>query len=189
MTETVIKTPRLVLRSWRDSDLAPFAALNADPRVMAPLMGAISRARSDALARSIRDHEAEHGYTLWAVEVPDEAPFVGFVGLRWFTVDVPCAPAVEIGWRLARDHWGKGYATEAARAAMAAAFTRFGLDHLISITAHINARSITVMQKLGMSRDPGEDFDHPLVPADDPLHRHLVMRRTREDWARNHHKA
>jgi RimJ/RimL family protein N-acetyltransferase len=179
---TVLTTERLILRPWRDDDLAPFAALNADPHVAATLGGVMDRAASDALAARIRDHFDAHGFGLWAVEVPDVAPFVGFVGLSRPRFAAHFTPCVEIGWRLAFAHWGKGYATEAARAALAFGFERTGLDEIVSFTAATNARSRAVMERLGMRRDPADDFDHPNLPEDHPLRRHVLYRLPRTQW-------
>ena len=171
-----LRTARLVLRDWRDDDLAPFAALNADPAVMAHFPAPLSRHESDAMAARIRAAIAERGFGFWAVEAPGVAPFVGFVGLSVPGFDAPFTPCVEIGWRLARAHWGRGYATEAARAALADAFGRLGLAEVVAFTVPANAPSRAVMTRLGMTRDPADDFDHPLLPAGHPLRRHVLYR-------------
>ena len=172
----VLRTARLVLRGWRPDDLAPFAALNADPEVMEHLPGVLDRERSDALAGRIGAHFAREGFGLWAVEVAGGAPFIGFVGLSRVPFDAHFTPAVEVGWRLARAAWGFGYATEAARAAVAFGFDRVGLDEIVSFTVAANRRSRAVMARLGMHRDPADDFDHPLVGPDDHLRRHVLYR-------------
>ena len=136
-----LRTERLVLRAWRDEDLAPFAALNADPQVMEHFASAPSAAESDAMVERIRRHFAAHGFGLWAVEVPGVAAFVGYVGLVYVPFAAPFTPAVEVGWRLAAEHWGRGYATEAARGALEIAFDRFQLEHIVSITVPANQRS------------------------------------------------
>jgi ribosomal-protein-alanine N-acetyltransferase len=166
----------LVLRGWRDGDLAPFAALNADPGVMEHLPAVLSRAESDALAARIRAELTERGFGLWAVELPGEAGFIGFTGLALPRFEAHFTPCVEVGWRLARAHWGRGYATEAARAALAHGFGALGLDEVVSFTAVGNARSRHVMQKLGMTRDPADDFEHPGLPPGHPLRRHVLYR-------------
>ena len=195
----VIRTARLVLRPWRDSDLAPFAALNADPEVMRFLPGVLDRAASDALVERIRAHFDRHGFGLWAVEVADVKPFIGYVGLAVPRFDAAFTPCVEIGWRLARSSWGFGYATEAARAVLDFAFTTARLDEVVSFTVPANTRSLAVMQRIGLTHDPADDFDHPLLPSDDPLKRHVLYRLTREQWlalsetgardARNHARS
>jgi RimJ/RimL family protein N-acetyltransferase len=171
----VLRTDRLLLRGWHEDDLEPFAELNADPRVMEHFVAPLTHEQSDSFVRDrIVPGFVERGYGLWAVEVPHGARFIGFVGLSdprfsaWFT------PCTEVGWRLARGHWGRGYATEAARAAVAFGFDEVGLDELVSFTAPANTRSIAVMERLGMSL--AGEFEHPSVPAGHPLRRHLLYR-------------
>ena len=180
-----IRTKRLILRHWRDDDLEPFAKVNADPDVMAHLPTVLDRTGSDALAARIREHFDRYGFGLWAVEVPHVQPFIGFVGLAVPRFDAPFTPCVEIGWRLARAHWGTGYATEAARAALEIGFGPAGLDEIVSFTVTANVRSIAVMERLAMTRDPGDDFDHPALPAGHRLSRHVLYRLPRDRWA--HH--
>jgi RimJ/RimL family protein N-acetyltransferase len=171
-----IRTPRLLLRPWRDEDLPAFAALNADPKVMEFFPKPLDRAESDALAARIRDHFARRGFGLWAVEVPGIADFIGFVGLAVPGFEAHFTPCVEVGWRLAREHWGRGCATEAARAALEFGFLRLGLDEIVSYTVPANRRSRGVMERLGMTRAPADDFDHPLLPEGHPLRRHVLYR-------------
>lgn len=175
-----LRTHRLLLRRWHEADLDAFAAMNADPEVMRHFPAPLDRAASDALAARADAHLAEHGWGLWAVEVRDDAThpghFAGFTGLAPVRPDVPAAPAVEVGWRLARWAWGSGYATEAARAALGVAFDRLGLPEVVSLTATTNTRSQAVMQRLGMTRDPADDFEHPALPAGHPLRRHVLYR-------------
>lgn len=169
-----LRTHRLLLRAWRDDDLAPFAALNADPEVMRYLPAKLERADSDALAARIRARFDDDEVALWAVEAAGE--FIGFTGLSRVTAAAPCAPAVEIGWRLARAAWGHGYATEAARAALADGFGRVGLADVVSFTAATNQRSRAVMRRLGMTRDVEGDFEHPALPPGNPLRPHVLYR-------------
>jgi RimJ/RimL family protein N-acetyltransferase len=174
-----LETERLVLRRWRDSDLDAYAALNADPEVMEHFPSTLTR---DESRRSIEIIEArfdELGYGLWAAEVPGLASCVGFIGLNPVTFDAPFAPAVEVGWRLGRRYWGHGYATEGARAALAFGFDTLGLDEIVSFTTPGNRRSWRVMQKLGMTRDPADDFDHPVIADGHPLRRHVLYRISR----------
>jgi len=174
-------TPRLVLRQWRESDKAPFAELNADPVVMEHFPAPLTRDQSDALAGRCAERLRSDGYGLWAVEVRTSGEFIGFVGLavpRWESAFTPCT---EIGWRLAGSAWGHGYATEAANAAMAMAFGPAGLDEVVSFTTVRNLRSRQVMERIGMIRDPSEDFDHPSV-TDGPLRRHVLYRLDRSGW-------
>ncbi|HEY4395063.1 MAG TPA: GNAT family N-acetyltransferase [Polyangia bacterium] len=172
----VLQTERLILRPWRDKDLAPFAALNADPRVREHFPSCLTRAQSDASAQKIRAAFDARGYGLWAVEVSGGAPFIGFIGLAEPSFTAPFTPCVEIGWRLAHATWGLGYATEGAHGVLACAFERLGLTELVSMTTPANARSRRVMEKLGMQRDPAEDFDHPNLPPRSPLRRHVLYR-------------
>ena len=139
----------------------------------------LDRAASDAVAHRLRARFAAQGWGLWAVEVPGEVDFAGFVGLNPAPESVPFGPAIEVGWRLAPARWGKGYATEGARAAIAFAFGRLGLDEVVSFTVPANRRSIAVMERLGLTRDPADDFDHPGLPDGHPLRRHVLYRRRR----------
>jgi ribosomal-protein-alanine N-acetyltransferase len=177
-----LRTERLLLRAWRDEDLLPFAALNADQRVMEFFPSLLSRAESDLLAARIRVTLDERGYGLWALEAPGIAPFVGFVGLSVPSYQTHFTPCVEVGWRLAHEHWGHGYALEGARAATRFAFHGLELDELVSFTVPTNLRSRRVMEKLGMTRDPADDFDHPRISAGHPLRRHVLYRLRRSDY-------
>lgn len=173
---------RLLLRPWRDADLEPFAALNADPRVMEHLPAVLSRAESDALAERIRASFEEQGLAPWAVEVPGAQPFIGFAGLGRPTFEAPFTPCVEVAWRLAAAHWGQGYATEAAEAALGYGFGPLALPEILSFTVPANLRSRRVMEKLGMSHAPADSFDHPRLPEGHPLRRHLLYRLGRVQW-------
>jgi RimJ/RimL family protein N-acetyltransferase len=169
---------RVLLRGWVPEDLAPFAALNADPRVMEHFPSPLTRAESDAFLRErIVSQFADMGFGLWAVEVPEVAPFVGYVGLLVHTFEAEFTPCVEIGWRLAVSHWGNGYATEAARVAIAFGFEEAGLNEIVSFTVPANRRSVAVMERLGMSY-VGE-FDHPKLPPGHRLRRHVLYQLSR----------
>lgn len=169
---------RVLLRDWVLDDLEPFAALNADPRVMEHYPSLLTRAESDALVRErIVPQFADRGFGLWAVEVPEVAPFIGYVGLSVPTFEAEFTPCVEIGWRLACPYWGNGYATESARAAIAFGFDESGLDEIVSFTVPANRRSVAVMERLGMSHS-GE-FDHPKLPVGHRLRRHVLYRLSR----------
>jgi RimJ/RimL family protein N-acetyltransferase len=178
-----VSTKRLRLRRWRPEDREPFAQLNADPKVVEYLPGALSRAESDALVTRIEAGWYEYGYGLWAVEVPGVAPFVGFVGLSTADFDARFTPAVEVGWRLDARAWGSGYATEAGRAALAYGFDDVGLNEIVSFTAQGNTRSRRVMERLGMRHDPADDFDHPRVAEASHLRRHVLYRLDRDSWS------
>ncbi|HEX4817898.1 MAG TPA: GNAT family N-acetyltransferase [Nonomuraea sp.] len=171
-----METERLIMRRWREEDREPFAAMNADPEVMEHFPAPLTREQSDAFVDRIERQFDERGYSLWALEERATGRFIGFTGLAWQAFDAPFLPAAEVGWRLTRPAWGHGYATEAARRAVAYAFAEAGLDEIISMTAATNARSRAVMERLGMTRDPAEDFDHPYVPDGSPLARHVLYR-------------
>jgi ribosomal-protein-alanine N-acetyltransferase len=170
-----LKTERLLLRRWRDADRAPFAEMNADPIVMEHFFSTRTRAESDDLVDRIEATFDRDGYGLWAVEVED-GRFAGFVGLWPTPPELPFSPAVEVGWRLARHAWGRGLATEGARAALADGWDRVGLDEVVSMTTTTNLRSQAVMAKLGMTRDPSEDFPMPSIPEGHPLRTHVLYR-------------
>lgn len=176
-----IETTRLVMREWRDEDREPFAALNQDPEVMRHFPSALTPHESDALVDRIRSHWGLAGYGLWAVEADDG--FVGFVGLSSPPWEASFTPCVEVGWRLARHVWGRGYATEAARAALAWGFANVDLprDEIVSFTTVGNTASRRVMEKIGLRHDPAADFDHPTLP-DWEHRRHVLYRVTRTDW-------
>ncbi|HRX86853.1 MAG TPA: GNAT family N-acetyltransferase [Phycisphaerae bacterium] len=179
MKPATLQTSRLLLRPWRDADLPDFAALNADPRVMEFMPAMLTRAESDSAAAALRDHFARHGFGRWAVEIPGISDFIGFVGLHHVAFTAPFTPCVEIAWRLAAPHWGQGYATEAAQAALAFAFETLQLDEVVAFTVPTNTRSRRVMERLGMTRNPGEDFEHPKLPPGHPLRHHVLYRCTR----------
>lgn len=171
-----IRTERLRLRRFRDSDREPFAALNADPRVMEHFRGPLDRAASDDFVDRIEACFATRGYGLWAVEVVGGADFIGFVGLWDATFDAPFTPAVEVGWRLAAHAWGHGYATEAAIASVDDGFVRCDLSEILSFTTVANRRSRAVMERIGLVHQPGEDFEHPSLPEGHPVRPHVLYR-------------
>ena len=168
-----LRTPRLVLRRWRDADRAPFAVMNADPVVMEHFPATLTREQSDALVDRIEAHFDEHGYGLWALDA--DGAFLGFTGLVWQTYEASFTPALEVGWRLVRSAWGHGYATEAATAALALGLER--VDSVISTTAVSNVRSRRVMQRLGMRFE--RQFEHPRVPEGHPVRPHVLYRTSR----------
>lgn len=174
----MIVTDRLLMRDWRVEDLEPFAALNADPEVMEHFPAPLTRMESDAFAARIQERLDEQGYGLWALEVRATGEFIGFTGLVLQTFPAHFTPAVEVGWRLARAAWGHGYAQEAARVALDLGFDEVGLDEIVSMTSTTNVRSQRVMQRIGMHRDPADDFDHPNVPHGSHLVRHVLYRIT-----------
>jgi RimJ/RimL family protein N-acetyltransferase len=171
-----LSSGRIYLRRWRDEDREAFAAMNSDRRVMEFFPSRLSRVESDALAGRIQEHFREQGFGLWAIEIPDVAPFIGFAGLTVPRFSARFTPCVEVGWRLAFEHWGRGYATEAARLALAYGFGSLALSEVVSFTSTGNHRSRAVMERLGMRRDPADDFDHPALPESHPLRRHVIYR-------------
>ncbi|MEO8273700.1 MAG: GNAT family N-acetyltransferase [Chloroflexota bacterium] len=182
MTIPELATQRLLLRGWRESDRDAFAAMNADPVVMEHFPSRLDRAGSDAFMDRITAHWTTRGFGLWAVERTTDGAFLGFVGLTDPGFEASFMPAIEIGWRFARDGWGKGYATEAARAALVFGFESLARTEIVSFTAPANTRSIAVMERLGMTRDAAHDFDHPRVPVGHPLRRHVLYRLARGSY-------
>ncbi|MBT2326241.1 GNAT family N-acetyltransferase [Variovorax paradoxus] len=175
-----LRTSRLRLRAWRAEDLTPFAELNADPEVSEHLLGPITRAMSDSLVERIARHFEREGFGLWAVEAPSVANFIGMVGISVPGFTAPFTPCVEVGWRLARRFWGHGFASEAAQAALAFGFENVGLVEIVAMTVPDNTRSQAVMLRLGMTRDPADDFEHPLVPAGHRLAQHVLYRLSKD---------
>lgn len=184
-----LRTPRLLLRPWRPEDLEPFAELNADPRVMEHFPAPLDRRESDALAAWTAEAVERQGWGRWALEVVETGAFIGFTGLAHPTFDAHFTPTIEISWRLAHHAWGRGYATEAATAALTFAFDGLGVDEVVSYTATVNHRSSAVMERLGMSHDPDDDFDHPLLEQGHRLCRHLLYRLPAERWHERHGRS
>jgi RimJ/RimL family protein N-acetyltransferase len=183
--DVALRTDRLLLRSWRPEDRMAFRELNADPRVMRWFPSTLSARESDAVADHIEEMLAAQGWGLWAVEVVGVAPFIGLIGLNRADETLGY-PVVEVGWRLAAAHWGHGYATEGARAAIRYGFEELELEDIVAITSVGSAGSQRVMTKLGMTRQPALDFDHPRLPATSPLVRHMLYRVTRAAFAAHH---
>ena len=178
-----LSTPRLLLRRWCAADREPFAQLNSDPAVMEHLPALLTRAESDGLIARIEDGFDERGYGLWALELRATGELVGFAGLEVPSFAAHFTPAVEIGWRLARSAWGQGYAAEAAKASLAFGFEQAGIGEIVSFTSTANARSQAVMRRLGMTRNPADDFDHPDLAQGHPLRRHVLYRIAASYWA------
>lgn len=173
-------TDRLLLRRWRDADRLPFQRLNADPRVMEFMPSQLAPEASDELIVHIEEHFEQHGFGPFAAELREDGAFLGYIGLYLPTFDAAFMPAIEIGWRLSADDWGRGLATEGARAVVRHAFAELGLASLVSFTVPQNLRSRRVMEKLGMLHDPRDDFDHPRLPDGHPLRRHVLYRLARQ---------
>lgn len=175
------ETERLFMRQWRESDLVPFAQLNADPRVMEFFPALLDRAQSDAIAERCTRLIAERGWGFWAVELKQSGAFLGFVGLHVPSAELPFSPCVEIGWRLAYPYWGKGLATEAAKESLRVGFELLQLPEIVAFTALGNARSRAVMQRIGM-QDTATRFEHPSLELTSPLRPHCLYRITAEQW-------
>lgn len=176
---TELYTPRLLLRPWKPEDAEPFAAMNADLEVMEHFPGCLSRIESEAMIERMVHHMRTKGWGLWAIEAPGVAPLIGFCGLWTVSFEAPFTPAVEIGWRLARPYWGHGYAFEAATAAMNFGFDALNLQEIVSFTIPANIRSWRLMERIGMTHNPADDFDHPRLPEGHPMRRHVLYRKTR----------
>lgn len=176
---SVIETERLILRQWQETDLEPFAQLNADIRVREYFPGLLSREDSDALVKLMSNHIERCGWGFWAATLIQTGDFIGFIGLEDVQFIAPfnkILPAVEIGWRLSFNYWGNGYATEGALAALKYGYETLNLDEIVSFTTIGNMRSRNVMEKIGMHHDPQDDFDHPRLVEGHPLRRHVLYR-------------
>ena len=173
-----LRTDRLRLRQWLASDREAFARLNADARVMEYLPAVLSRDESDALAVRIEAHIDQQGWGLWAVEIPSVTSFAGYIGLSTPRFDAHFTPCTEIGWRLASDFWGFGYATEGALAVLAFGFRTLRLDEIVSFTVPGNLPSRRVMERIGMAHNPSDDFENPTLPAGHRLRRQVLYRMT-----------
>lgn len=181
-TSPVLRTERLILRPWRAEDVDHYAGMSADPRVMEYFPRLLDRTECEEGFGRVTRHFAQHGFGFWAIELPGIAPFIGFVGLAVPTFESHFTPCVEIGWRLAYAHWGKGCATEGARASLAFGFEQLKLNEIVAFAVAGNRRSLAVMERLGMTHDPADDFDHPKFEAGHPLRRHVLYRLPRSKW-------
>ena len=174
-------TERLRLRNWIEADTEPFATMSADPEVMEFFPSILERAEAEVFATRVRAKIDERGWGLWAVERQSDRRFIGFVGLQPVREQMPFAPAIEVGWRLAREFWGNGYATEAATACLEFAFGQLGFDEIVSFTTQANWRSIAVMRRIGLA-DRGQDFEHPILPRGHRLRPHVLYGTTADEW-------
>jgi RimJ/RimL family protein N-acetyltransferase len=172
----MIDTERLILRPWRHADREPFARITADPRVMEFFPAVLTGEQSDALIDRCDAHYRDHGFTFFAAELRATGELIGFIGLARTPFEAHFTPCVEIGWRLAFEHWNRGLATEGARAALRYGFEQLNLAEIVALTVPANIRSRRVMEKLGMARDPADDFDHPNIPSGNPLQHHVLYR-------------
>lgn len=182
MTEPIeLTTPRLRLRAWREEDKAAMGRINSDPEVMRYSASGTSQADTDQAIERMRGHFAEHGWGFWAGELRQTGELIGFNGVR-LERGYPFSPCIEAGWRLARPHWGRGYASEAARACRDFAFRLLGADEVIAVTSLVNLASQALMRRVGMQCDPAREFDHPRVPQGHPLRRHCLFAISPEQW-------
>ncbi len=172
----MIDTPRLLLRPWRDADRDPFFRITSDPRVMEFFPAPLTREQSDALVGRCQAHFDQHEFTFFAAELRETGELTGFIGLAHTPFESHFTPCVEIGWRLAFEYWGRGLATEGARASLRYGFEQLQLPEIVALTVPANVRSRRVMEKLGMTRDPADDFDHPRLPPGHPLRAHVLYR-------------
>ena len=177
--DRALETPRLILRGWRPGDRESFYRINSDPRVMQHFPACLSRSESDGLADRIQAHFARRGFGLYAADLRETGEFGGFIGLSVPSFHAHFTPCVEIGWRLSADLWNRGLATEGARTILQFAFETLALNEVVSFTVSANMASRRVMEKLGMTHDPADDFDHPLLPEGHPLRRHVLYRGAR----------
>jgi 3-dehydroquinate dehydratase / shikimate dehydrogenase len=180
-----IKTNRLILRQWCEEDLEPFANLNSDPRVREFFPKLLNRYESDTSVKNMSDHISRTGWRFWAASLIQTGEFIGFIGLEDVHFAAPfneLAPAVEIGWRLAFNYWGKGYATEGAKAALQYGFEKLHLPEIVSFSAVKNMRSQNVMEKIGMHHNENDDFDHPKLSDGHPLKRQVLYRLKTDEW-------
>jgi RimJ/RimL family protein N-acetyltransferase len=182
-----LRTERLLLRQWRDADREVFAAMGQDPVVMEHFPELPDRAESDRLVDHWQANIARNGWGFWAAERLDSGEFIGFVGLQVPSKPLPFSPCVEVGWRLARAHWGHGFASEAARVSLRFGFEGLKLDEIVSFTTTRNLRSQAVMQRIGMQR--ADNFEHPRIAIGHPQREHCLYRLSRELWSRQQHEA
>lgn len=181
-TPITLTTNRLLLRPWKESDLLPFANLNADPQVMEFFPAVLSRRESDSLVIKIQEEFADRGFGLWAAEIPAKAEFIGFIGLHVPQFTTSFTPCVEIGWRIDKAFWGQGFAIEGARAVLTYGFETLQLEEIVSFTSENNLRSRKLMERLGMKRNPADDFEHPKLLDNDRLRSHVLYRLKHLDY-------
>jgi RimJ/RimL family protein N-acetyltransferase len=180
---TILRTRRLILRRWKESDLLPFATMNADQRVMEFMLGKMTKEETCQSVEGIKKHFDAHGFGRWAVEIADSGKFIGFVGISIPPYTLPFSPCVEVAWRICPEEWGRGYAPEAAKEALRDGFERVELEEIVSFTTLTNLKSRRVMEKLGMQHSPDQNFDHPMVPEGHSLRRHVLYRMGKADWS------
>ncbi len=174
----IIETERLILRTWEKEDSEAYFQINQDPKVIEFLRGPLTMKQANDFIQAANTHSAKHGYTLWAACLKETWELMGFIGLNYIDWESNFTPAVEVGWRLGSQFWGKGYATEGAKASLDYGFKKCGLKEIVSFTVPMNVRSIRVMEKIGLKRDLNGDFAHPKLPVDHPLLHHVLYRLT-----------
>jgi RimJ/RimL family protein N-acetyltransferase len=182
MSEVIIETERLYLRTWQATDAQPYFDINQDPQVTEFLRGPLTMEEVHQSIAATNQHQEKWGFTLWAAELKETHELMGFVGLNYPKWEAPFAPAVEMGWRLGTQYWGQGYATEGAQAALAFGFNTIGLDEIVSFAPPINHRSLHVMEKIGLQRYPQGDFRHTKLPLNHPLSQHVLYRLKKADY-------
>ncbi len=178
----ILETERLILRTWIDSDLQPMFEINQDPIVMEYFLGLQDLETTKNLITKVNNHFDQHGYSLYACVKKDSREFVGFIGLLIADFNAHFTPATEISWRLSSKHWAQGLATEGAKAVLNYAFRKLQITEIVSFTAMDNAKSIKVMQKIGLQHNADDDFDHPKLDDNSPLQRHVLYRLSRDQF-------
>lgn len=181
---TVIETARLILRTWKNDDAEAYFQINQDPKVIEFLRGRLTIEQVNDFILAANSHNNKHGYTLWAVELKETGELIGFIGLNYTDWESHFTPAVEVGWRLGSQFWGKGYATEGAKASLYYGFEQCGLKEIVSFTVPANLRSIRVMEKIGLKRDLNGDFSHPKLATDHPLSQHILYHLSEDEYQR-----
>ena len=179
---TIIETERLILRTWEKEDAKAYFQINQDPKVTEFLLGPLAMEQITGFIEAMNSHSASHGYTIWAACLKETSELIGFIGLKSIDWKSHFTPAVEIAWRLGAQYWGKGYATEGAKATVKYGFNQCGLEEILSFTVPDNIRSLQVMQKIGLKHDIQGSFEHPELPVDHPLSQHVLYRLTKEDY-------
>lgn len=182
----IIETERLILRTWKQEDADSYYLINQDPKVIEFLQGPLTMEQVYDYITAANNHWDKHGYTLWATELKATGEFMGFMGLNYIDWEAHFTPAIEIGWRLGSQYWGKGYATEGAKASLEYGFEQCGLKEIVSLSVPANVRSIHVMEKIGMRRDLNGDFAHPKLHPEHPLSKHILYRVTVQDYTCKH---
>lgn len=178
----IIETDRLILRTWQQEDVDPYFQINQDPKVIELLLGSLTMEQVNHFILGVNNHQEKLGYTLWAIELKETGNLMGFTGLNYTDWKAPFTPAVEVGWRLGSQYWGKGYATEGAKAALYYGFKKCDLKEIVSFTVPANVRSLRVMQKIGLKHDLNGDFSHPKLPADHKLSHHVLYRLNTDEY-------